>query len=116
MNKEIEQYVDELYEIHKESGERMIELTNANKEILDDLERGVDANLSDIKRWSKFFFWLQFTVSVIVVSFLLWSLHDFKKEFDWKILALYESIQKVAETQSEQNKMLDKFKKPVTDS
>ena len=111
MNKEIEKYVDELYEIHKESSDRMIELTKDNKKILDELGNGVDACLGDIKWWGKFFFWLQLIVTIIFVSMLFWSLNSFKKEFNWKIAAVYQSAQKIAEIQSEQNKILDKFKK-----
>ena len=40
MSKEIERYIDEIYEIHKESGDRMVELTGSNKAILDRLENG----------------------------------------------------------------------------
>ena len=111
MHEEIERYVDELYAMHKESGDRMVELTASNKAILERLERGVFRCLEDIKWYGQLFFWLQFVLTVVLVAGMFWALHVFKEDLNWKFSAVYHSAEKIGKIQEEQNEVLTKIKK-----
>jgi hypothetical protein len=110
MKEEMEKYIDELYEIHKESSNRMIELTKDNKEILEKLESKVFSHVEDIKWYSKFFMWLQLAMAIIFVGGMFLALLGFKRDFDWKLAITYKAAEEVRETQIEQNEVLKELK------
>lgn len=106
----IEQYVDELYSIHKESSRRMSDLTRSNKAIVTHLEKEVLEHVKEIKSYCKLFSISITAITIIFGAAVLWSFYSFKVDFDTKLYLTYDAFNKVRNVQVEQNRVLEELK------
>jgi len=109
----IEQYVDELYAIHKEAGERMEAMTRENGATLSrimSLEKEIASHVAQIRWLTKFY--TKALLTVLAISFVttIYTWYQFKSDFDSLIKSTYLNIVRVKELQQEQNRILEELK------
>ena len=75
----IEELIDELYAVQKQAGDRMVELTNENKWILDKQERNVTRSIDDVRKYSKILVGVTLAVCIVGGTVLGWKIYNYKK-------------------------------------
>ncbi len=108
MDKEqIEDTVDELYAMHKKTGERMIEFTAAGKSLMEQLEMDVNKYKQDMARYSFVYFWAMVASSIMIIVVSFWLFYRFDKKYNEEIKYLYYLGFRVENIIKEQNKLLE---------
>lgn len=99
----IENLVDELYVLHKDAGERMVELTKENKETLNEMQRSqrkmrefVEEKVAHEQRWNMRFMCVLAVMFVLMVAIISYVIFSFRSEVSY-------SIEELADTGREAN-------------
>lgn len=99
----IENLVDELYVLHKDAGERMVELTKENKETLNEMQRSqrkmrefVEEKVAQEQRWNMRFMCVLAVMFVLMVAIISYVIFSFRSEVSY-------SIEELADTGREAN-------------
>lgn len=113
--KEMEQYVDELYAIHKdisdihrESMDRLINLTKDNRATIEksqQIKKEIVEAVVGIKIYCNWFIILIVTAMIGVVLMFSWKFYSFNNNLNSKLLFVYDRFEKVAEIKQEQERL-----------
>mgnify|MGYP000591825625 FL=1 len=104
----IEELIDELYAVQKQAGDRMVELTNENKWILDKQERNVTRSIDDVRKYSKILVGVTLAVCIVGGTVLGWLIHGWCEGIKSDIYWTYKEVEKVVSKQEELRNMLEK--------
>jgi len=103
----IERYIDELYALQKHSGERMVELTEENKKVLERQERNVSKSIDDVRKYSKILVGATLAVCIVGVAVLGWLIYGWTEGVKRDIYWTYKEVEKVMYKQEELKNMLE---------
>ena len=109
----IEELIDELYAVQKQAGDRMVELTNENKWILDKQERNVTRSIDDVRKYSKILVGVTLAVCIVGGTVLGWLIHGWCEGVKSDIYWTYKEVEKVVSKQEELRNMLEKLEKKI---
>jgi len=109
----IEELIDELYAVQKQAGDRMVELTNENKWILDKQERNVTRSIDDVRKYSKILVGVTLAVCIVGGTVLGWLIHGWCEGVKSDIYWTYKEVEKVVGKQEELKNMLEKLEKKI---
>ena len=94
----IENLVDELYVLHKDAGERMVELTKENKETLNEMQRSqrkmrefVEEKVVQEQRWNMRFMLILFGMFILMVAIISYAMLSFRSEVSYSIKELADT-------------------------
>jgi hypothetical protein len=97
----IENLVDELYVLHKDAGERMVELTKENKETLNEMQRSqrkmrefVEEKVVHEQRWNMRFMLILFGMFILMVAIISYAMLSFRSEVSYSIEELTDSARR----------------------
>jgi len=107
----IEELIDELYAVQKQAGDRMVELTNENKWILDKQERNVTRSIDDVRKYSKILVGVTLAVCIVGGTVLGWLIHGWCEGVKSDIYWTYKEVEKVVSKQEELKNMLEELTK-----
>jgi hypothetical protein len=107
----IEELIDELYAVQKQAGDRMVELTNENKWILDKQERNVTRSIDDVRKYSKILVGVTLAVCIVGGAVLGWLIHGWCEGVKSDIYWTYKEVGKVVVKQEELKNMLEELTK-----
>jgi len=107
----IEELIDELYAVQKQAGDRMVELTNENKWILDKQERNVTRSIDDVRKYSKILVGVTLAVCIVGGTVLGWLIHGWCEGVKSDIYWTYKEVGKVVVKQEELKNMLEELTK-----
>jgi len=107
----IEELIDELYAVQKQAGDRMVELTNENKWILDKQERNVTRSIDDVRKYSKILVGVTLAVCIVGGTVLGWLIHGWCEGVKSDIYWMYKEVKKVVGKQEELKNMLEELTK-----
>ena len=107
----IEELIDELYAVQKQAGDRMVELTNENKWILDKQERNVTRSIDDVRKYSKILVGVTLAVCIVGGTVLGWLIHGWCEGVKSDIYWTYKEVKKVVGKQEELKNMLEELTK-----
>ena len=107
----IERYIDELYALQKHSGERMVELTEENKKVLERQERNVSKSIDDVRKYSKILVGATLAICIVGEAVLGWLIYRWTEGVKRDIYWTYKEVGKVMYKQEELKKMLEGIKK-----
>jgi hypothetical protein len=105
----IEELIDELYAVQKQAGDRMVELTNENKWILDKQERNVTRSIDDVRKYSKILVGVTLAVCIVGGTVLGWLIHGWCEGVKSDIYWTYKEVKKVVGKQEELRNMLEEL-------
>ena len=97
----IEELIDELYAVQKQAGDRMVELTNENKWILDKQERNVTRSIDDVRKYSKILVGVTLAVCIVGGTVLGGLIHGWCEGVKSDIYWTYKEVKKVVGKQEE---------------
>ena len=100
----IERYIDELYALQKHSGERMVELTEENKKVL---ERHVSKSIDDVRKYSKILVGVTLAVCIVGGVLLGWLIYRWTEDVKRDVYWTYKKVGKVIYKQEELKNMLE---------
>lgn len=103
----IEELIDELYAIQKQAGDRMVELTNENKWILDKQERNVSKSIDDVRKYSKILVGATLAVCIVGGVVLGWLIYRWTEDVKRDVYWTYKKVGKVIYKQEEFKSMLE---------
>ena len=103
----IERYIDELYALQKHSGERMVELTEENKKVLERQERNVSKSIDDVRKYSKILVGVTLAVCIVGGVLLGWLIYRWTEGVKRDVYWTYREVGKVIYKQEELKKMLE---------
>jgi len=117
----IENLVDELYVLHKDAGERMVELTKENKETLNEMQRSqrkmrefVEEKVVHEQRWNMRFMCVLAVMFVLMVAIISYVVFSFRSEVSYSIEELTDSAREsngvTARLYLEQKKFIEENK------
>ena len=109
----IEELIDELYAVQKQAGDRMVELTNENKWILDKQERNVTRSIDDVRKYSKILVGVTLAVCIVGGTVLGWLIHGWCEDVKRDIYWTYKEVKKVVGKQEDLKSMLEKLEKKI---
>ena len=109
----IEELIDELYAVQKQAGDRMVELTNENKWILDKQERNVTRSIDDVRKYSKILVGVTLAICIVGGTVLGWLIHGWCEGVKSDIYWTYKEVEKVVGKQEELRNMLEKLEKKM---
>ena len=109
----IEELIDELYAVQKQAGDRMVELTNENKWILDKQERNVTRSIDDVRKYSKILVGVTLAVCIVGGAVLGWLIHGWCEDVKRDIYWTYKEVKKVVGKQEDLKSMLEKLEKKI---
>jgi hypothetical protein len=107
----IEELIDELYAIQKQAGDRMVELTNENKWILDKQERNVSKSIDDVRKYSKILVGTTLAICIVGEAVLGWLIYRWTEGVKRDVYWTYREVGKVIYKQEELKKMLENTQK-----
>ena len=107
----IEELIDELYAVQKQAGDRMVELTNENKWILDKQERNVTRSIDNVRKYSKILVGVTLAVCIVGGTVLGWLIHGWCEGVKSDIYWTYKEVGKVVVKQEELKNMLEELTK-----
>ena len=107
----IEELIDELYAVQKQAGDRMVELTNENKWILDKQERNVTRSIDNVRKYSKILVGVTLAVCIVGGTVLGWLIHGWCEGVKSDIYWTYKEVEKVVGKQEELKNMLEELTK-----
>lgn len=107
----IERYIDELYALQKHSGERMVELTEENKKVLERQERNVSKSIDDVRKYSKILVGVTLAVCIVGGVLLGWLIYRWTEDVKRDVYWTYKKVGKVIYKQEELKNMLERIKK-----
>ena len=107
----IEELIDELYAVQKQAGDRMVELTNENKWILDKQERNVTRSIDDVRKYSKILVGVTLAVCIVGGAVLGWLIHGWCEGVKSDIYWTYKEVKKVVGKQEELKNRLEELTK-----
>lgn len=105
----IEELIDELYAVQKQAGDRMVELTNENKWILDKQERNVTRSIDDVRKYSKILVGVTLAVCIVGGTVLGWLIHGWCEGVKSDIYWTYKEVGKVVGKQEELKNRLEEL-------
>lgn len=105
----IEELIDELYAVQKQAGDRMVELTNENKWILDKQERNVTRSIDDVRNYSKILVGVTLAVCIVGGTVLGWLIHGWCEGVKSDIYWTYKEVEKVVGKQEELKNRLEEL-------
>jgi len=105
----IEELIDELYAVQKQAGDRMVELTNENKWILDKQERNVTRSIDDVRKYSKILVGVTLAVCIVGGTVLGWLIHGWCEGVKSDIYWTYKEVKKVVGKQEELKNRLEEL-------
>ena len=105
----IEELIDELYAVQKQAGDRMVELTNENKWILDKQERNVTRSIDDVRKYSKILVGVTLAVCIVGGTVLGWLIHGWCEGVKSDIYWTYKEVEKVIGKQEELKNRLEEL-------
>lgn len=108
----IEECVDELYALNKLTGDRLIDFTEENKLILEELEKNANGYTKIIRNYSISFFWVIVILAMLNTAVLLWLYNDFEDRFDNKVYLLNYLVSRAEDAVVEQNNLLKILQDP----
>ncbi len=103
----IERYIDELYALQKHSGERMVELTEENKKVLERQERNVTKSIDDVRKYSKILVGATLAVCIVGGVLLGWLIYRWTEDVKRDVYWTYKKVGKVIYKQEEFKSMLE---------
>ena len=107
----IERYIDELYALQKHSGERMVELTEENKKVLERQERNVSKSIDDVRKYSKILVGATLAVCIVGGVLLGWLIYRWTEDVKRDVYWTYREVGKVIYKQEQLKNMLEGIKK-----
>ena len=107
----IEELIDELYAVQKQAGDRMVELTNENKWILDKQERNVSKSIDDVRKYSKILVGATLAVCIVGGVVLGWLIYRWTEGVKRDVYWTYREVGKVIYKQEQLKNMLEGIKK-----
>ena len=105
----IEELIDELYAVQKQAGDRMVELTNENKWILDKQERNVTRSIDNVRRYSKILVGVTLAICIVGGAVLGWLIHGWCEDVKSDIYWTYKEVEKVVGKQEELKNRLEEL-------
>ena len=94
----IENLVDELYILHKDAGERMVQLTKENKETLNEMQGSqrkmrefVEEKVVQEQRWNMRFMLILFGMFILMVAIISYAMLSFRSEVSYSIKELTDT-------------------------
>ena len=105
----IEELIDELYAVQKQAGDRMVELTNENKWILDKQERNVTRSIDNVRKYSKILVGVTLAVCIVGGTVLGWLIHGWCEGVKSDIYWTYKEVEKVIGKQEELKNRLEEL-------
>lgn len=105
----IEELIDELYAVQKQAGDRMVELTNENKWILDKQERNVTRSIDDVRKYSKILVGVTLAICIVGGTVLGWLIHGWCEGVKSDIYWTYKEVEKVVGKQEELKNRLEEL-------
>lgn len=105
----IEELIDELYAVQKQAGDRMVELTNENKWILDKQERNVTRSIDDVRKYSKILVGVTLAICIVGGTVLGWLIHGWCEGVKSDIYWTYKEVGKVVGKQEELKNRLEEL-------
>jgi hypothetical protein len=109
----IEELIDELYAIQKQAGDRMVELTNENKWILDKQERNVSKSIDDVRKYSKILVGATLAICIVGEAVLGWLIYRWTEGVKRDVYWTYKEVKKVVGKQEDLKSMLEKLEKKI---
>ena len=103
----IERYIDELYALQKHSGERMVELTEENKKVLERQERNVSKSIDDVRKYSKILVGATLAICIVGGAILGWLIYGWTEGVKRDIYWIDKEVGKVMYKQEELKNMLE---------
>jgi hypothetical protein len=103
----IEELIDELYAVQKQAGDRMVELTNENKWILDKQERNVSKSIDDVRKYSKILVGTTLAVCIVGGVVLGWLIYRWTEGVKRDVYWTYREVGKVIYKQEQLKNMLE---------
>ena len=107
----IEKYIDELYALQKYSGERMVELTEENKKVLERQERNVSKSIDDVRKYSKILVGATLAVCIVGGAVLGWLIYDYKRTLNTGLQVIYRNVIEIKDKNKEIKKILEEVPK-----
>ena len=122
----IENLVDELYVLHKDAGERMVQLTKENKETLNEMQRSqrkmrefVEEKVVHEQRWNMRFMLILFGMFILMVAIISYAMLSFRSEVSYSIEELTDTGREtngvMARLYLEQKKFIEENKCAIKD-
>ena len=118
--KEMEQYIDEMYEmhtqlseIHRESARRLVNLLEDNRSTIEQAEKikqEIIAAVRDVKAYNNMFILCLTTLLIAVVIAFSWKFSSFSSDLNSKLYITYDTANKAMLAQAEHNKILQEIK------
>ena len=103
----MEELIDELYAVQKQAGDRMVELTNENKWILDKQERNVSKSIDDVRKYSKILVGATLAVCIVGGVVLGWLIYRWTEGVKRDVYWTYREVGKVIYKQEQLKNMLE---------
>ena len=95
MNKEeLEEYIEELYTIHRDSVDSLSEITNSNKKILNEmkeLQKEIALSVSNIKIYNNRFIACSIVLLVSILIIFGWKFSNYSEEVKWHLSSIEKS-------------------------
>lgn len=110
-DQKIEKCIDELYALQKHSGERMVEITEQNKWIIEKHERSVRNSVDVIERCCKVLGISVLLACLVGVGTLWWVMHDYKRTLNSGLVVIYGNVEAIKKTNEEIKKLLEENQK-----
>jgi len=112
----IEELIDELYAVQKQAGDRMVELTNENKWILDKQERNVTRSIDDVRKYSKILVGVTLAICIVGGTVLGWKIYNYKRALNAVLQVIYRNVIEIKDNNKEIKKILEEVQKGKSSS
>ena len=107
----IEELIDELYAVQKQAGDRMVELTNENKWILDKQERNVTRSIDDVRKYSKILVGVTLAICIVGGTVLGLKIYNYKRALNAVLQVIYRNVIEIKDNNKEIKKILEEVQK-----
>ena len=112
----IEELIDELYAVQKQAGDRMVELTNENKWILDKQERNVTRSIDDVRKYSKILVGVTLAICIVGGTVLGLKIYNYKRALNAVLQVIYRNVIEIKDNNKEIKKILEEVQKGKSSS
>ena len=117
----IERYIDELYALQKNAGERMVELTEENKKTLNEMQdsqkkmrKFVEEKVESEQRWNMRFMLILLGMFIFIIAIIVYVMISFRSEVKYSIKEITNTVREndgvTARLYLEQKEFIEKNK------